>query len=124
RCLPSRPSFPAFFPAIQQSILSVILPPLLSRCLCLPTPPQLLTRSAPLNSLQLATPPPANWTKLRGYLRPLDQVVGSEGSEAASPGISPSSAEAGWPGLLCKTRNFRDRKSSAASSAGWFAKSC
>src|SRR5205823_2455569 len=32
------------------------------------------------------------WTKLRGNLRPLDQVVGSEGSEMASPPISPSSA--------------------------------
>src|SRR5207245_2519313 len=44
-----------------------------------------------LNFLLLSTPPPANWTKVRGNLRPLDQVVGSEGSEMASPANSPSS---------------------------------
>jgi len=30
---------------------------------------------------------------------------------------------AGWPALPCKTSSFRDRKSSAGSSAGWFANS-
>ena len=49
-----------------------------------PDPP--ISLSDPPN---LATPPPENWTKLRGCLRPRDQVVGSEGSEAASPTMSP-----------------------------------
>src|SRR6267378_7093601 len=51
-------------------------------------------------------------------------VVGREGSGPVSQAISPSLAGVGWPALRCKTSNFRDRNSSAKSSAKSSSDSC
>src|SRR5256885_1227155 len=72
-------------------LLSSLLTP--STLLC--SLPQLIHRSPFSPSPKRPPPPPANWTKLRGCPRPLDPVVGSEGSGAASPAISTSSAGGG-----------------------------
>src|SRR6266446_755461 len=83
------------------------------------TLPQLLThQSSFLTLLRTSHFAPRQLDQLRGCLRPLDQVVGSEGSEAASPPISPSSAGAGWPALPQRMNGFCDPNSLAVSSAG------